>query len=237
MPASYPTSAKSFTTKSDGPGNTILAAYVNDLQAEVTAVETDLIAGLPLGRGGTGLTSLAANRIPYSSGSAFTSAAGFTFDGTTLTAPAAAFTGVVTKSAQPAFLAKATAQSNVTGDGTLYTVLFATESFDQANNFASPTFTAPVTGKYLLSCQVALGGLTTSHADAYIELLVGGVSHYSQFTRTGEYVANDTWTATMCILIGMTAADTAVVKAYVSGGTKVVDINAVSSFFSGYLAC
>lgn len=54
MPASYPTSVKAFTTKSDGAGNTILAAHVNDLQSEVTAIETDLIAGLPVTRGGTG---------------------------------------------------------------------------------------------------------------------------------------------------------------------------------------
>lgn len=56
--ASYPTSVKAFTTKSDGPGNTILAAHVNDLQDEVAAIETDLIAGLPVGRGGTGLTAI-----------------------------------------------------------------------------------------------------------------------------------------------------------------------------------
>lgn len=66
------------------------------MQLEVTAVESDLIAGLPLARGGTGLTSLAANRIPYSSGSAFTSAAGLTFDGTTLTAPATTITQPLT---------------------------------------------------------------------------------------------------------------------------------------------
>jgi len=57
MPASYPTSAKAFTTKADGPGNTILAAHINDLQNEVTAVETDLISGLPVARGGTGQTA------------------------------------------------------------------------------------------------------------------------------------------------------------------------------------
>lgn len=69
MPASYPSSAKAFTTKSDGPGNTILAAHINDLQAEVTAVETDLIAGLPVARGGTGLTSYTIGDIPYASAS------------------------------------------------------------------------------------------------------------------------------------------------------------------------
>lgn len=43
--ASFPVSVKAFTTKNDGPGNTILAAHINDLQSEVTAVETNLLGG------------------------------------------------------------------------------------------------------------------------------------------------------------------------------------------------
>lgn len=70
MPASYPGSAKSFTTKTNGPGQTIDASHVNDLQLEVTAIEQDLIAGLPAARGGTGLTAVgAAKTIPQSDGS------------------------------------------------------------------------------------------------------------------------------------------------------------------------
>lgn len=56
MPASYPNSAKSFTTKNNG--QTIDASHVVDLQLEVTAIETDLTAGLPVARGGTGLTAV-----------------------------------------------------------------------------------------------------------------------------------------------------------------------------------
>jgi microcystin-dependent protein len=44
MPASYPGSVKSFTTKVDG--ETIEEDHVNDLQLEVAAIETDLLAGL-----------------------------------------------------------------------------------------------------------------------------------------------------------------------------------------------
>lgn len=66
MPASYPTSAKTFTTKSNG--GTIDASHVNDLQLEVTAIETDLIAGLPVARGGTGATSLTANGVVIGNG-------------------------------------------------------------------------------------------------------------------------------------------------------------------------
>jgi hypothetical protein len=41
MPASYPTSIKSFTTK--GADQAIQPGHVNDLQDEVTAIETDLL--------------------------------------------------------------------------------------------------------------------------------------------------------------------------------------------------
>lgn len=44
MAASYPSGAKSFTTKADG--GTISASHVNDLQDEVTAVESALLNGL-----------------------------------------------------------------------------------------------------------------------------------------------------------------------------------------------
>lgn len=53
--ATYPGSAKAFTTRASG--QTIQAAHVNDLQDEVTAIETDLVAGLPVARGGTGQTA------------------------------------------------------------------------------------------------------------------------------------------------------------------------------------
>lgn len=46
MSASYPSAAKNFTVKTDGTGQFINAAHVNDLQDEVTAIETGLIDGL-----------------------------------------------------------------------------------------------------------------------------------------------------------------------------------------------
>jgi len=44
MPASYPTSIKSFTTKQDNVDD-VLAAHINDLQDEVVAIETALGVG------------------------------------------------------------------------------------------------------------------------------------------------------------------------------------------------
>jgi hypothetical protein len=64
MPASYPTSVKTFTTKSDGAGNTILAAHVNDIQAEVTAIETDLLTAFPGGGADGGQLKFPATQNP-----------------------------------------------------------------------------------------------------------------------------------------------------------------------------
>lgn len=66
MAASYPTSAKAFTSKTNG--GTIDSAHINDVQLEITAIETDLIAGLAVSRGGIGATSLTANRVLLGNG-------------------------------------------------------------------------------------------------------------------------------------------------------------------------
>lgn len=46
MSASYPSSAKAFTTRENGVGQFIDADHINDLQNEVTAIENGLIGGL-----------------------------------------------------------------------------------------------------------------------------------------------------------------------------------------------
>jgi hypothetical protein len=43
--ASYPSGVKSFTTKTDGAGQTIFAAHINDIQDEIVAIEGALLNG------------------------------------------------------------------------------------------------------------------------------------------------------------------------------------------------
>lgn len=70
MAASYPTSAKTWPTINNG--DTIQAAHPNELREEVTAIEQDLLAGLPASRGGTGLTSVPASGFaPVSNGTIY----------------------------------------------------------------------------------------------------------------------------------------------------------------------
>jgi hypothetical protein len=49
MAANYPNSVPSFTTKLDGPGNTIFASYVNQPQDEIVAIGDALLNGLAHG--------------------------------------------------------------------------------------------------------------------------------------------------------------------------------------------
>ena len=45
MPASYPSSIKSFVTRAGG--DTIAASHINDVQAEIAAIESDLLNATP----------------------------------------------------------------------------------------------------------------------------------------------------------------------------------------------
>ena len=77
--------------------------------------------------------------------------------------PVISDTGTMTASAQPTVAVYADTQANVTGNETVYTVLWANEIWDIGGNFASNTFTAPVVGKYLVCCQLSLGDLGSAN--------------------------------------------------------------------------
>lgn len=66
--ASYPSATKSFTTKTDGPSQTIFAAHANDIQDEVVAIENDLRAGQV---GGTAV-AVTGSTLVFGAGSAAT---------------------------------------------------------------------------------------------------------------------------------------------------------------------
>lgn len=63
MAASYPSATKSFSIKASG--QTIAASHIDELQDEVIALESDLRAGVPATRGGTGLTVVTSGGVLY----------------------------------------------------------------------------------------------------------------------------------------------------------------------------
>ena len=150
--------------------------------------------------------------------------------------------GEINYSLQPAFLAVLSAEdSNVTGDSTAFTIgsgnVF-TEIFDQNSDFATTgTFTAPVTGRYLLGAEVYSKGYLSGHTR---QLLVQTTSNrnyawgYHGFNladSAAEQIGNITNFA------DMDAADTYVITFTVYNSTKVIDIDEANTYMSAFLVC
>ena len=143
--------------------------------------------------------------------------------------------GIITKPYQPSFLVQpSTAQNNI-GEGTQIVVAFGTERFDVGSNFASNTFTAPVTGKYLLN--FALFVVDIDNAPSYFEtyLVTSNRSYYNTIDPRGFDQDPAYWTFTNCVVADMDANDTSSIQFNIhNGGTVQSDIQTLSHF-SGYL--
>ena len=142
--------------------------------------------------------------------------------------------GHVTNPLQPAFLVtKSATQTNMAVGGAAVTITFDTEVFDQNADFASNTFTAPVTGRYLFSIMLNSKQLDTS-ASAYNFRMASSNRNYST-DLTPSVLAADSgdYPIRATILADMDANDTISVN-FVADGSQQVDVG-TASFFSGYL--
>ena len=142
----------------------------------------------------------------------------------------------ITMPLQPAFNAyPASVQSNI-AINTAVTVVLGTEAFDVGANFASNTFTAPVTGKYQLNVLLQIDSLDLDASLYQLQIITSNKS-YNLTLSPGSFDADVTyWGITNSVLADMDASDTAVVKIYQAGGAAQADIS-VDTNFSGFLAC
>ena len=154
--------------------------------------------------------------------------------GTLTTAMRIDSAGIVTTPYQPAFLANATTMNNIPiAANTIVT--FDAEIFDQGSNFASNTFTAPVTGKYQLNVTVYAQSVDSAADYVQIALTTSNREYYAILATTSLAQDAAYMTFPISVLADMDASDTAVVAVQLNNsGAAQMDINAVSSF-SGYL--
>ena len=142
--------------------------------------------------------------------------------------------GHVTMPNQSAFLVSGTAQNNIANGTTLQ---FGTEVFDQNSDFASNTFTAPVTGRYQLSFSIRFVELDSA-ASYYIIRLETSNRNYNPIFSGNIFSSDVTYYSyQFSILADMDANDTASVVYVQSGGTTQVDNDPSNAYFSGYLVC
>jgi len=141
--------------------------------------------------------------------------------------------GIITKPLQPAFLVNPASHQLDIATGTAVTVVFGTERFDNNSDFASNTFTAPVTGKYQFNATIYAQNIDSAASYIQFKLVTSNLAYQFVFDPDfGQDVVY--WTTQISQLVDMDAGDTAHVTIYQSGGSATADI-VTPSYFSGYL--
>ncbi len=147
--------------------------------------------------------------------------------------------GAITKPLQPAVQAQLSGnQTNITA-GSLYTIPFATEIFDQNADYnnSTYTFTAPVTGRYFIGVQATIGG-APEEADYYQYAVQTSNRTYNATVDPDMVQSVPVYDSfPFLVLADMDASDTCIVKLLVqSSGGDTFDFYA-QTYLSIYLVC
>jgi len=130
---------------------------------------------------------------------------------------------------------KSTSQNDIAINSNI-TIAFDSERIDQGNNFASNTFTAPVTGKYLLTVYLKIDSVDKD-ADFYtISIITSNITYNCSYNPTCYTADFSNLSLMLSVIADMDANDTAYVALYQSGGTAQADVK-TGSIFSGALIC
>tara|TARA_X000001388_G_scaffold77228_2_gene77144 strand:- start:896 stop:1714 length:819 start_codon:yes stop_codon:yes gene_type:complete len=150
----------------------------------------------------------------------------------------ASFNNMVLAPNQPAFSAKLSSSvDNLSIGGASNThIVFGSERFDQNAdyNVSDGLFTAPVTGKYLLSFHLRLQNIDTATNTYDFLISTSNVNYQHRFDP--DFGDSDTayYHANLTVVADMDANDTANIEYYVDAGTAQTDID-TNSYFMGYL--
>ena len=147
------------------------------------------------------------------------------------------YTGAVTIPNQPAFSVKPS--SNQTNIGNNDTIAFGTEIFDQNADFASNTFTAPVTGRYQFNFMVRFDDIPENLGYAMVDIVSSNREYFTWLSPGTHDEAIGFYSFAGSFLVDMDANDTAKLTYQEGDGgtTGQADVSANNSYFSGFLAC
>lgn len=195
----------------------------------VTKNSIDSNIPIEITKGGTNATSMS------------TSDGILKYDGTSLVTSSTALidsSNRKTNSAQSSFFATNSAtQLNVTGDNTIYQTIPNTEIFDQNSNYNNATgvYTAPIAGKYLFLCTIAVQELSATNTTDQSYIYTTKKNYDSNWFnwyagRGSSYMMQD-----IILIADMDAGDTSTLRVRCGATNKVVDVLQAKS--SIYLLC
>jgi len=131
-------------------------------------------------------------------------------------------------------LAQAGATANVTGNGTEYTVALTSELTDTGSDFATPTFTAPSTGAYLICGAIGISGWSGTPTNARNRIVTSNRTYDLNFGNWAGFAGgSDLIGHSFSMICDMDSSDTAHLTVYVAGiGADTLDLLMGSTFFS-----
>lgn len=143
-----------------------------------------------------------------------------------------ASTDIMTNTAQPMISAYvATAQTNATGDGTSFDVIFDGVAAQNGSNYNTGTgkYTCPVTGFYLISYTVTFTGVTSAMNDGNSQILSSaGTIQKRSWNAAAIRAASNEAVISDCVITKRNASETLYVNIQISNGTKVASTKAES---------
>jgi hypothetical protein len=143
--------------------------------------------------------------------------------------------GHVTKPLQSAFsVTESGSQANIGVQSTI-DLLFDTEVFDVNGDFASSTFTAPVTGKYILCGNITINNMDQDADFTSVTIDTSNRNYTNIVDPEGFDKDVSYFSFTITVVADMDASDTAKMTFYQSAGSAVADLAVGQSYFSGYL--
>lgn len=120
-------------------------------------------------------------------------------------------------------LVKSTGATDVTGDGTTYSIQFGSVTYDIGGNWDSTNnrFTAPVTGKYLVVVNITLENILVTHNNFLLTINASS----RQFNNiTGGLLARPDNSFAATAFVDMTAGDVVRASIAADSGTKTIDV-------------
>ena len=159
-----------------------------------------------------------------------TSGGNVVYNGTSLVTYAGNTTnasGIKTNTNQPILQAYvSSALTNVTGDGTLYTVVFGGVSFQQGSNYATGTgiYTVPVTGIYAVTVNLTINNLTVANTSGELRICTNASTITRKIFNPGPVLTGGQFSINDACFITLTATQTIFINIQVSGGAKTAGL-------------